>query len=362
MPRLTPEMLDPYLARVLGEPVRVVGIASLRAPVEEAKLKAYGYGEPVRIECEVGGRRRCFVLSTMQPSPFGHEQMEDRAQALLLAHRAYNHLPGHVRSVDVGAFTRDGALLSLANIEEPHLLTEFVEGRGYFEDLFRLRDGGELGALDLSRADALCDYLVGIHSVRGGSPGLYVRRCRELVGHGECIMGLADSYPLPHGFITAELLEEVERLSVSWRWRLRQRTHRVRQVHGDFHPWNILFREGTRFTVLDRSRGEWGEPADDVACLTMNYVFFALQRSGSVDGALGTLFQRFWSRYLQATGDSEMLEVVAPFLVFRALVMASPVWYPALPESVRRALFTFMRSVLCAPSFVPAEVNAYHAG
>ena len=35
-------------------------------------------------------------------------------------------------------------------------------------------------------------------------------------------------------------------------------------MHGDFHPWNLLFREGVEFSVLDRSRGEWGEPADDV--------------------------------------------------------------------------------------------------
>ena len=44
-------------------------------------------------------------------------------------------------------------------------------------------------------------------------------------------------------------------------------------MHGDFHTWNILFREGTDFSVLDRSRGEWGEwgeAVDDVICLALN--------------------------------------------------------------------------------------------
>jgi hypothetical protein len=111
--------------------------------------------------------------------------------------------------------------------------------------------------------------------------------------------------------------------------------------------------------VLDRSRGEWGEPADDVTCLTMNYVFFSLQRSGRLDGNFETLFRRFWDRYLSRSGDSEMLQVAAPFFVFRCRVMAHPIWYPDLEGSVRRKLFTFMNSVLDAQAFNPAEVNRY---
>src|SRR5205823_1471069 len=102
----------------------------------------------------------------------------------------------------------------------------------------------------------------------------------------------------------------------------------LRQVHGDFHPWNILFGTGAEFRVLDRSRGEWGDPADDVASITANYVFFSLQRSGRLEGALETLFSRFWDRYSDRSHDRELPEVVAPFLAFRGLVMASPVWYP----------------------------------
>ncbi|MGH9651273.1 MAG: phosphotransferase family protein, partial [Terriglobales bacterium] len=201
-------------------------------------------------------------------------------------------------------------------------LTEYVKGESYSHDLERLRDAGELTELDLARADALCDYLVEIHKVCGSDSGLYTRRVRELVGHGECIMGLADSYPARHPWISPALLEEIEHRAVAWRWKLRGRAHRLRQVHGDFHPWNILFREGADFSVLDRSRGEWGEPADDVTCLTLNYVFFSLQRSGRLEGAFETLFRRFWDRYLERSGDHEMLEVAAPFIAFRGLVMA----------------------------------------
>src|SRR5208337_4284104 len=131
------------------------------------------------------------------------------------------------------------------------------------------------------------------------------------------------------------------------------------RVHGDFHPWNILFTAGADFRVLDRSRGEYGDPADDVTCITVNHVFFSLQRAGRLEGAFESLFLRFWDRYLEQTGDREMLEVAAPFFVFRALVLASPVWYPALENAARQKLLTFMLTVLEQETFDPRQVNAY---
>jgi hypothetical protein len=51
--------------------------------------------------------------------------------------------------------------------------------------------------------------------------------------------------------------------------------------------------------------------------------------------------------------------VAAPFIAWRALVMASPVWYPALGEPLRRRLLEFVLNVLVAERFDPARVNEY---
>lgn len=356
---LTREDLAPYLEARFGKPLRILGLSPLGETAGTGAAKEYGYGTPVLVEYEVAGEPRRAVLETMSAGPFGHEHMADRAQMILWDHMAYNSLPRHVRSLDVGAFRREGGLVSLGEVDELFLLVEYAEGSAYIRDLSRLQAGGELRELDLARADALCDYLAGIHRVPGPDPGLYVRRIRELVGHGECIMGIADSYPAGHATITPEMLEGIERRCVSWRWRLKRRTHRLRQVHGDFHPYNILFTEGADFRVLDRSRGEWGDPADDVTALAGNYLFCSLQRTGRLAGGFEVLFRRFFDRYLERTGDRELLEVAAPFFAFRGMVMASPVWYPRLDEEVRRKLLTFVYEVLESEAFDPARVNAY---
>jgi len=349
--------LERYLAERFGEDARVRTIAPMGESAASGSAKEFGYGHPVKVEFDVGGNPRTLVLETTTPGPFGHEQMPDRAQMMLWDYGAYNTLPRHVRALDVGTFDADGNMRSVRGAEEFFLLVEHADGAGYIRDIARLQNGGGLRDLDLARADALCDYLASIHGTKREDPGLYVRRIRELIGHGECIMGMTDSYPERHGFITPALLEEIERRCLSWRWRIKGRGYRLRQVHGDFHPFNILFREGIDFTVLDRSRGEWGEPADDVTALTGNYLFASLQAHGRLEGSFETLFRRFWERYVERTGDEEILETAPPFFAFRCLVMASPVWYPSLDEEIRKRLFSFTIAVLHAARFDPGRVN-----
>lgn len=359
MPELKTEELARYLSSVVGERVKLLDVVVLGDSPEHKSLKGYGYGTPVRVAYELADRRRhSAVLHTISPGAFGHEHMADRAQILLWEYQAFNRLPRHVRSLDVGGFQTDGSITSLGKVEEACLLTEFVEGQSYSLDLERIRDRAAITDLDLARADALCDYLVEIHAEPVQESGWYTRRIRELLGHGECIMGLADSYP-HHPLISADLLQEIEHRCVRWRWRIKGLTHRLRQIHGDFHPWNILFRSGVDFQLLDRSRGEYGDPADDLTSLTMNYFFFSLQRHGRLEGPLEKLFLRFWDRYLERSQDREILHVVAPFFAFRGLVMASPVWYPTLPDTVRQTIFSFVLSLLDSESFDPTRVNAY---
>jgi len=349
--------IERYLKSLVGSSTRILKQSLLAKPGKK-ELKGYGYGTPVLIEYELDGTRRRAVLHTVRPGPFGHEHMADRARGLLWEHGAFNTLPRHVRSTDVGAFRHDGSAISLGDVEEFFTLTDYGEGLPYATDLERIRDSGHMEKGDLQRADALCDYLTEIHAVRSTDEGLYIRRVRELVGDSECILGLIDSYPKESTYNSR--LKAIEQCCVDWRWKLKSRVHRLRQVHGDFHPWNILFDKELDFCLLDRSRGEWGDPADDVTCLTMNYFFFSLQRCGRLEGPFEQLFLRFWERYLRSSHDIEMLEVAAPYLVFRGLVLAHPLWYPNLGEEHRETLFRFMERVLQASVFQPENIHVYY--
>lgn len=353
--------LQRYLGGLFQRPVAVLDVRPL-GDEGGGDVKEYGYGVPLAVRCRIGDETRELVVARTRPTAgFGHDYPADRAWQALFSHDAYNGFPRHAASVDVGCVLRSGELVSLRNGVEYFQLVEKIEGRLYRFDLERMLDAGAT-PLDGARATALARFLALAHSVKRDDPAVYHRRLRELVGHGECLMGILDSYPHPYPFLSPAACEEIERAAVGWRWKLRARTHRLAMSHGDFHPWNILFREGTDFSVLDRSRGEWGDPAEDVAALAINYLFFGLRRAAR-EGAPGTvaepfrgLFDAFLGTYVAASRDREIYEALPPFFAFRAFVLAHPRWYPSLDDVTRRAIIDFGRAMLRGGAFNPARL------
>ena len=356
--------LATYLAGVFHRPVEILAVRRLKKVDGERgdDPKGFGYGVPFEIECLVAGEPRVLVVSRTRPvQGFGHDYPADRAWQALYGHAAYNSFPRHVGSVDVGFVRHTGDLVSVADAAEFFQLVEKAAGDLYWLDLDRLLSM-PLRELDMERARALARFLAGCHADKRDEPTLYHRRIRELVGHGECLMGILDSYPHPYALLPPADCEALERAIVSWRWRLRHRSHRLSRTHGDFHPWNILFRDGSDFSVLDRSRGEWGEPADDVSALAINYLFFGVRKSAD-EGHPGvaepflSLFRNFLDLYMASSGDGELLEVLPPFFAFRALVIAHPRWYPTLSDSTREALLGFARAMAAPGPFDPEHIR-----
>ncbi|MHC1632056.1 MAG: phosphotransferase [Methanotrichaceae archaeon] len=354
------ESVEAYLQDLVGHETRLLGMSTLgdTTPTSE-DVKGFGYGSPVLIEYESNGKKDSAVLSTMRVQEgFGHDHFSDRAQVMLWQHSTFNNLPKHARSIDAGYFTKKGDLISCGDAAEFFILMNKIEGKEYFFDMERVKEKGATD-LDLARAEVLSDYLAEIHSVKKDSSALYQRKIRDIVGHGECIMGILDDYPENPSFLDRDELCQIEKKCVEWRWNLRNKTDRLCQTHGDFHPWNVMFRSGTDFTVLDRSRGEWGEAADDITAMTANYIFYSVQKSIKLEGGLRQLFEIFFENYLDKTGDEELLKVIAPFFAFRMMVVASPTWYPLLTDDVRRALFNFLENLLDAEEFDYRRVNRY---
>ncbi|MDX1614640.1 MAG: phosphotransferase [Candidatus Promineifilaceae bacterium] len=355
--------LEAYLQTISGKAVHIEAINQLGGDQGgAAALKAFGYGQPLHIRYQVDDQRREVVLRRVRRNGFGREMAADRVAAVWLDYETFNHLPGHVSALDMIGLAQDQELYSLGHIDDLLLLTDYVLGEPYAEDLARIRDTGTASAQDMARAGALADYLVRIHARKHDEPLLWRRRLRDLIGHGEGIMGLADSYPPDFALASADDLLELEQAANRWRWQLKPLTHRLSQVHGDFHPFNILFRQGLEFHLVDRSRGPWGEPADDVSCLSINYLFFSLQRDDRLAEPFASLYRAFWENYLDGNPDHELLTVIQPWFAWRALVLASPQWYANIAEEVRRKLLHFARQVLATPRFEWSDVNRYLTG
>ncbi len=328
------------LAHLEASPVEVVAIEPLvgvRAPTE---LKRMGYGVPLLVRYLYAGSLRQVVFRTQAPNWFGHDRRSDRACLSLLAADTYSDQPRHIAVRDVGAL-RGPELVSLRATGELYLITDYVEGSLYANDLRAVDERGEATLLDLARARALAAHLADLHAEPPpeAAPQIYTRAIRDLLGSGEGIFGIVDSYP--DDFVDRSLLRRIEELALAWRWRLgREEVHRLRRTHGDFHPYNLLFRELLDFTVLDASRGGAGDPADDLAAMSINYFFGGLRKPDAWALGPGQLWRAFFDEYTRRSGASSALDNMPPFLAWRSLVLASPAWYPDISAPVRHALLT----------------------
>ena len=356
-----PNWCDPRLERLVASAMdgaEILKVTALKADATEATVTAKdtGYGAPLRIDVRHDGLLKSVVLHSATPNPFGHQFRADRAQEMLIAADTFGLLPHHTRVFDVGAY-RGEDFVSLRDTGEFYMLTEYAEGRPYAVDLRQIADFGALRPEDLARVDVLVRYLVSIHSIKLPDASLYTRSIRDLLGSGEGIFGIIDGYPEHAEGASREQLERIESLCLGWRWQLKRHYQRLVRVHGDFHPFNVLFDERSELHLLDASRGSAGDAANDVSAMAVNYLFFALENPKSWQPAFQPLWRKFWSEYLEHSRDAGLLEVVAPFIAWRCLVLANPVWYPHVSGSARARLLDFVVSALQARTFDPELAN-----
>jgi hypothetical protein len=357
MVELDKAQIEDFLQQSMGKGVRVTGLGEIGS-LDAQGMKDFGYGKPLLVHYDKDGQQLQAVLSVMRGDKYGHQFYWDRAAVLMFQHETCRRLDKHVHSLGLGYLDGAGRLRPAHDPQEFVILNEKLEGKDYFLDLERIRKG-DFRPEDETMARDFARWLADAHSRKLADPDLYHRRIRDLIGHSECIFGLVDGYPHPYEHFPPERFQTLEKRLVDWRWKLKSYTHRLCAVHGDFHPWNVLVRPDGEFAVLDRSRGEWGDAADDVSTMSCNYLLFGLYDQPSLGGHFEKLYLTFWEEYLGRTNDREILEVIAPFYVFRTLVVASPEWYPNHPLDVRKGLFRFMENVLADDVFAYDKINSY---
>ncbi|TAL28967.1 MAG: aminoglycoside phosphotransferase family protein [Nitrospirae bacterium] len=334
------------------------------------KLSSGVHGSGFLVEIKTKKDTKSYVVKTLMPEGFGHEYPSDRAGIFLLDLDEFKNLPKHVKAIDVLAEMEDSSIKSIGGGREYYLLMEKGEGRHYFNDLVSFARKERLDEGDIKKIKAMASYLAEIHSVKKDSKTLYWRKLRDTVGHGECLMGVFDTYP--EGVLSYDEMSGIIKKSVDWIYRLKPKYRRLSQIHGDFHPGNIWFKKGggqglgirgqsknseLDFILLDRSRGPWGEPADDITALAINYIFFSIKNHNEIRGPYLEGLKLFFDEYVRLSGDTEIYEVLGPFFAFRGAVVANPVFYPEVTKRQRKKIFRFIHNILKAESFSPERSN-----
>ncbi|MDP1768871.1 MAG: aminoglycoside phosphotransferase family protein, partial [Nitrospirota bacterium] len=161
---LKKQAIERYLRDRFGPKATLLTYGAIGKESSQGTYKQYGYGTPVKLTFQVGRKIQSAVLGTMKPGPFGHEHMADRAQAMLWDFDSYGRLSRHVKALDIGAFTADHELMSVAPAQEFFVLNHWMDGSSYHVDLERLVKGGRLRKQDRARTIALARYLAEIHA------------------------------------------------------------------------------------------------------------------------------------------------------------------------------------------------------
>lgn len=331
------------------------------------KLGSGVLGTGYLLEFETEKEKQRLILKTLFTENLGMDHYSDRAASLIEAHDNYNKMRDHVKSIDVLAYNKDNTLTSLGNAQEFYILMEEANGKDLFKDFNQIKETKTLNEETKNKIIKISNFLVELHKNKYQSISLYRRKIRDTLGSGGSLIGLLDMHP-DNAFNQFEKkwIEIVKKAINYWR-DSRNLDYRLCEIHGDYHPGNLWF-ENDKLIILDRAKGRFGEPADDITAFIINPIMYSLiaTKECRFKGPFKKVFDIFWNNYFKQTKDKEMRKIIAPYLAFRIAVVTNPIFYDddffggvEKAKIVRTKIINLALNVLKDNEFNPEKINLY---
>lgn len=330
-----------FLEKLYKQKIEIISLLELGTG-----FMAVGFKVKFKIKKEV----KNVVLRVLNHLDFSNDYPSDRMGSFWIQHNSAKLLPNHIKSLGVLGTDKNIKEIGIVDSFDEYIqILEFAEGEEYFADFYRIFTNNRANDQDFKRAILLSDYLAEIHKNKFiGSKeqalSLYKRHTRDYVG-SRFTMDVLDTYPDKIVFSTWPEIYDLVFEIFKYREKIKNNYNRLSKIHGDLHPGNIRFQENNKFIILDASRVIWGEPADDVACLGINYLWFALRQTGEFKGVFMELYDVFLKNYLKKTKDKEIIQVLPLFYAIRSLVLNHPVYFN-LDDQIRKKLLAFSKKIL----------------
>ncbi|MAG61441.1 hypothetical protein CMI43_01315 [Candidatus Pacearchaeota archaeon] len=349
-------IIEKYLKEKYGGKISNINIEKLGSGV---------LGTGYSLKFKINNKEKTLVLKSLFTENLGMDHYSDRASSLLDAHDNYNKMDNHVKSEDVIAQNEDNSLTSVGNAKEFYILMEEAKGDDLFKDFNEIKETKQLKDETKEKILTISNFLVELHKNKHKSIPLYRRKIRDTIGSGGSLIGLLDMHP-DSAFEQFEKkwMSIVSKSIIFWR-RSRDMHNRLCEIHADYHPGNLWF-EDQKLTILDRSRGRFGEPADDITAFIINPIMYSLITNGNFEGPFKEIFDIFWNNYFKKTNDKEMRKIMAPYIAFRVAVVTNPIFYndeslggKEKAKFIRTKMINLALNILKDNEFNPGKINTY---
>jgi thiamine kinase-like enzyme len=228
------------------------------------------------------------------------------------------------------------------------------KGTSYVDMLDRKMGKTEVDSEDKKEIEKILDFIVPLHKTRHPSTSkkklvaVYNDSWRNVIGHPEYLLQLLHDLPDDTKVLNPKEQRELLVLMFDNIRHFKNRPDRLSAIHGDFWGSNVFFRDDGTVYVIDYSRTPWGDPGYDVGIWMSQYLFRYHLGNKRYFKSLGNYFL---NRYIERTGDKEIVRTMVNTLGPVAAIYASPTYIPGLDDKVRRSFYDHVTEILKRKEF-----------